>query len=153
GDAGNFLYKRIVEVDASAASNILGTGYDLEKGAPGQISLPRAGLPTNVVAVISRDLVDILNASQLAKYGLNLAPSNQNINTLSEKWEGLGVIPLNDPAAPNDYLLLVGNDNDFRAPVVYHNGQPVGTNAFSSDNVLLAYRIGADAIAPTVVCP
>jgi hypothetical protein len=153
GDAGTLLYKRIVEVDASHASSILGTGYDLEKGAPGQLSLPRASLPTNIVPVVSRDLVDLLNATQLAKFGLNLAPSNQNINTLSEKWEGLGVVPLNDPAAPNDYLLLIGNDNDFRAPVVYHNGQPVGTNAFGSDNVLLAYRIGADAIAPTIVCP
>jgi len=153
GDAGNLLYKRIVEVDASNASNILGTGYDLEKGAPGQISLPRAGLPSNVVAVTSRDLVDILSATQLAKYGLNLAPSNQNLNTISEKWEGLAVIPLNDPQAPNDYLLLIGNDNDFRAPVVYHNGQAVGTNAIVSDNVLLAYRVGADLIAPTIVCP
>ena len=153
GDAGTLLYKRIVEVDASNATSILGTGYDLEKGAPGQISLPRIGLPSNIVAVTSRDLVDMLSASQLGKFGLNLAPSNQNINTLSEKWEALAVVPLNDPAAPSDYLLLVGNDNDFRAPVVYHNGQVVGTNAFGSDNVLLAYRIGADAIAPTIVCP
>jgi len=153
GDPGNFLYKRIVEVDASNASNILGTGYDLEKGAPGQISLPRAGLPSNVVAVASRDLVDLLNASQLAKYGLNLAPSNQNINTLSEKWEALATIPLNDPAAPNDYLVLVGNDNDFRAPVVYHNGVAVGTNEIFSDNVLLAFRVGADSTPPTIVCP
>jgi hypothetical protein len=153
GDPGNFLYKRIVEVDASGASNILGTGYDLEKQAPGQISLPRAGLPSNVVAVVSRDLVDMLNPSQLAKYGLNLAPSNQNMNTLSEKWEALATIPLNDPAAPNDYLLLIGNDNDFRAPIVYHNGVAVGTNAFGADNMLLAFRIGADAIAPTITCP
>jgi hypothetical protein len=153
GDAGPLLYKRIVEVDASGATSILGTGYDLEKGAPGQISLPRAGLPSNVVAVTSRDLVDMLNASQLAKFGLNLAPSNQNSNTLSEKWEGVGVIPLNDPLAPNDYLLLAGNDNDFRTPVVYHNGVAVGTNAFGADNMLLAFRIGADAIAPTIVCP
>ena len=73
GDGGNFLYKRIVEVDASAASNILGTGYDLEKGAPGQLSLPRAGLPSNIVAVASRDLVDLLSATlSSAKYGLNL---------------------------------------------------------------------------------
>jgi hypothetical protein len=153
GDPGNFLYKRIVEVDASNATSILGTGYDLEKQAPGQISLPRAGLPSNVVAVTSRDLVDLLNASQLAKFGLNLAPSNQNINTLSEKWEALAVVPLNDPAAPSDYLLLVGNDNDFRAPVVYHNGVAVGTNAFGSDNVLLAFRVGEDHTAPTVACP
>lgn len=153
GDGGNFLYKRIVEVDASAASNILGTAYDLEKGAPGQLALPRSGLPSNIVAVASRDLVDMLGASQLGKFGLNLAPSNQNINTLSEKWEALAVLPLNDPAAPGDYLLLVGNDNDFKAPIVYHNGVAVGTNTSFADNMLLAYRIGADAIAPTIVCP
>jgi hypothetical protein len=153
GDPGRLLYKRIVEVDASRASNILGTGYDLEKDAPGALSLPRAGLPTNIVAMTSRDLVDLLNPTQLAKYGLNLAESNQNINTLSEKWEAMAIVPLQDPAAPNDYLLLVGNDNDFRAPVVYHNGQPVGTNTVFSDNLLLAFRIGADAIAPIITCP
>lgn len=153
GDPGNFLYKRIVEVDASGASNILGTGYDLEKGAPDQLSLPRSGLPSNIVAVASRDLVDLLNPTQLAKYGMNLAPSNQDINTLSEKWEALAMIPLNDPAAPDDYLLLVGNDNDFRSPIVYHNGVAVGTNDFGSDNLLLAFRIGADHTPPTIECP
>lgn len=153
GDPGPLLYKRIVEVDASNASNILGTGYDLEKGAPGALALPRSGLPTNIVPVTSRDLVDMLNRSQLAKFGLNTAASNQNINTLSEKWEALGILPLNDPSAPNDYLLLVGNDNDFRAPVVYHNGQPVGTNEIYADNMLLAFRIGADSTPPTIVCP
>jgi hypothetical protein len=153
GDPGPLLYKRIVEVDTSNASNILGTGYDLEKGAPGQLSLPRSGLPSNVVAVASRDLVDLLNPSQLAKYGLNLASSNQNANTVCEKWEGLGVIPLNDPAAPNDYLLLVGNDNDFKASVVYHNGVPVGTNDVTIDMILLAFRIGEDHTPPTLVCP
>jgi Esterase-like activity of phytase len=33
GDPGTLLYKRIVEVDATSATSILGTGYDLEKGA------------------------------------------------------------------------------------------------------------------------
>lgn len=153
GDAGPLLYKRIVEVDASAASNILGTGYDLEKGAPGALALPRSGLPSNVVAVTSRDLVDLLNPAQLANYGLNTLASNQTANTLSEKWEALAALPLNDPAAPNDYLLLVGNDNDFRAPLVYHNGQIVGTNTVFADNMLLAYRIGADSTPPSIVCP
>jgi hypothetical protein len=153
GDPGPLLYKRIVEVDATSATSILGTGYDLEKGAPGALALPRSSLPTNIVAVTSRDLVDLLNTTELAKFGLNTAASNQNINTLSEKWEGLGIVPLNDPQAPSDYLLLVGNDNDFRAPVVYHNGQPVGTNTVISDNMMLAFRIGADNTPPTIVCP
>ena len=153
GDAGRLLYKRIVEVDATSATSILGTGYDLEKGAPGALALPRSGLPSNVVAVTSRDLVDMLNTSQLAKFGLNAAPSNQNMNTLSEKWEAMAVIPLNDPMAPNDYLLLVGNDNDFRAPFVYHNGVIVGTNTVFADNMLLAFRIGSDTTPPTIACP
>jgi hypothetical protein len=153
GDPGPLLYKRIVSIDVSAASNLIGTGYDLEKGAPGQLSLPRAGLPSNVVAATSRDLVDLLNPTQLAKYGLNLASSNQNANTVCEKWEGMAVIPLNDPAAPNDYLLLVGNDNDFKAPVVYHNGVAVGTNDVIIDMMLLAFRIGEDHVAPMLTCP
>ena len=31
GDPGPFLYKRIVEVDVARASNLIGTGYDLER--------------------------------------------------------------------------------------------------------------------------
>lgn len=153
GDPGPFLYKRVVEVDASAASNILGTGYDLEKGAPGQLSLPRSGLPTNITAVASRDLVDIINPAQLARFGLNVEPTNHNANTISEKWEGLAVLPLNDPAAPNDYLLLVGNDNDFKAGQVFHNGVLVGTNEVVVDVMLLAFRIGEDHTAPTLSGP
>ena len=154
GDLGTQLYKRIVMVDATAASNILGTGYDLEKGAPGQLTLPRSTVPTNITVVTSRDLVDMLNVSQLAKFGLNVEPTNQTVNTISDKWEGMSILPLNDPAAPNDYLLLVGNDNDFRASVVYHNGVAVGTNAdFSNDTMMLAFRVGEDHIAPTLTCP
>ena len=152
GDAGPILYKKVVLADVSAASNILGTGYDLEKGAPGQTSLGRNALPTGVIPATRRELVDIADRNQLAKFGLNVSPTWNN-NTLSEKWEGLAVIPLNDPAAPNDYLLLIGNDNDFKAPLVYHNGVVVGTNEITIDNTLLAFRIGADATAPSIVCP
>jgi hypothetical protein len=154
GDLGTQLYKRVVTVDVSAASNILGTGYDLEKGAPGHIALPRSTIPTNITVAASQDLVNMLNVSQLAKFGLNVAPTNQNNNTLPDKWEGLARLPLNDPAAPSDYLLLVGTDNDFRASFVFHNGVIVGTNAdFANDTMLLAFRIGEDHIAPTLTCP
>ncbi|MBI5387860.1 MAG: esterase-like activity of phytase family protein [Verrucomicrobia bacterium] len=152
GDSGPILYKRVVLADVSQASNILGTGYDFEKGAPGQLSLPRATLPSNIVAAARVDLVDLADAQQLAKFGLNTR-TNWDNNTLTEKWEGLAVIPLNDPNAPNDYLLLVGNDNDFKAPLVYHNGQIVGTNDVTLDSMLLAFRIGEDHIPPTVACP
>ena len=108
GDPGPILYKKVVLADLNGASNIINTGYDLEKEAPGQISLPRTTLPTNLVAVTRTDLVDFANPAQLAKFGLN-TQTNWDANTLSEKWEGLAILPLNDPVAPNDYLLgLVG---------------------------------------------
>ena len=152
GDPGPILYKSVVLADVSNASNIIDTGYDLEKGAPGQLSLPRTGLPSNIVAAARQDLVDIADRRQLAKFGLNVN-TNWDNNTISEKWEGLAVIPLNDPMAPNDYLLLIGNDNDFRAPMVYHNGVVVGTNDIVTDNILLAFRIGEDHVPPTITCP
>jgi hypothetical protein len=48
GDPLPVLYKRVIKADISAATSLLaipGTPYDLEKGAPGQLSLPRASLP------------------------------------------------------------------------------------------------------------
>ncbi len=135
-------YKRIVLATTEGASNLAGTAYDLERGAPGQISLPATGstLPGGLTAVARQDFVDLLEPAQLAKFGLNTS-TNQDVNSLCEKWEALSLIPLKDAANPDDYLLLVGNDNDFKGEVVYHNGVPVGTNAVTVDLMLLAYRV------------
>jgi 5'-nucleotidase / UDP-sugar diphosphatase len=135
-------YKRIVLASTAPASNIAGTAYDLERSAPGQVSLPTTGttLPTGITPAARLDFVDLLDAAQLAKFGLNTS-TNQDVNSLCEKWEALSLIPLKDAANPNDYLLLVGNDNDFKADVVYHNGAVVGTNAVQVDIMLLAYRV------------
>jgi 2',3'-cyclic-nucleotide 2'-phosphodiesterase (5'-nucleotidase family) len=135
-------YKKVVVASTVGASNLAGTAYDLERGAPGQLSLPATGssLPPGLTAVARQDLVDLLDPAQLAKFGLNTR-TNQDANSLSEKWEALSLIPLRDGAQPDDYLLLLGNDNDFKAEVVYHNGVPVGTNAVPVDIMLLAYRV------------
>ena len=137
---GPSTYKRIVLASIAGASNILNTPYDLEKGAPGQVSLPASGLPADIKPVQRFDLVDLIDPAQLAKFGLNNS-TNQDGNTLSEKWEGLAIAPLNDPAAPHDHLLLAMNDNDFKAPVVYHNGVAVGTNDVPVDTMMLAFRV------------
>lgn len=135
-------YKRVVLASTEGASNLAGSGYDLAKGAPGQLSLPTTGtsLPSGISAVQRQDFVDLLDAGQLAKFGLNTS-TNQDQNSLSEKWEGMAIIPLKDPAQPDDYLLLLGNDNDFKSEVVYHNGVPVGTNTVTVDIMILAYRV------------
>ena|GEM_PF-3427756 len=142
GDTGNgALYKKVNLVDVSTATNIAGTGYDLEPGTTGALSLPKSGaLPTGLNAATRQDFVDLLDTAQLSKFGLNINnPPDQN--SLAEKWEGLALIPLRDLAAPDDYLMLVGNDNDFKTANVFHNGSIVGTNSFNVDNMILAYRV------------
>jgi phosphodiesterase/alkaline phosphatase D-like protein/2',3'-cyclic-nucleotide 2'-phosphodiesterase (5'-nucleotidase family) len=146
---GPSTYKRIVLASTAGASNILNTPYDLEKGAPGQVSLPAATLPPDITPVQRFDFVDLLDPAQLARFGLNNSAA-QDANTLSEKWEGLALVPLNDPAAPEDQLLLVMNDNDFKAPVVYHNGVVVGTNDVPVDTMMLAFRVALPAYGAAV---
>lgn len=150
-------YKKLVLFSTEGASNLAGSAHDLEKGAPGQLPLPATGtaLPDGLAPVTRQDFVDLLDPVQLAKFGLN-ANAEYDANTLSEKWEALSLIPLNDAANPDDYLLLVGNDNDFFAPVTYHNGVPVGTNDVAVDLMLLAYRVtlpGVGAPRPANAAP
>lgn len=133
-------YKRVVLASTVGATNILNSPYDLERGAPGQISLPATGLPAAIRPVARQDFVDLLDAAQLAKFGLH-ASAPHDTNTISEKIESLSLIPLHDASAPHDQLLLLINDNDFKAPVVYHNGVAIGTNDLALDSLLLAYRV------------
>jgi 2',3'-cyclic-nucleotide 2'-phosphodiesterase (5'-nucleotidase family) len=133
-------YKQIVLATTVGASNIIDSPYDLERSAPGQTSLAAGTLPQDIAPMPRLDLVNILDAAQLAKFGLNNS-TNQDQNTLSEKWEALSLMPLKDPAAPNDFLLLVMNDNDFKASVVIHNGVEVGRNTEAVDNMILGYRV------------
>lgn len=48
---------------------------------------------------------------------------------------------MQDAGNPDDLSVLVGNDNDFKAPQTIHNGQVVGTNGVVVDHMLLAYRV------------
>jgi hypothetical protein len=136
------IHKKIVLFSTEGASNIAGSDYDMQKGSPGHIGLPATDLPPSIKPVKRQDFIDLLDARQLAKYGLSAITNPQeDINALTDKWEALGLIPLADPQFPNDHLLLVGNDNDFKAPLVFHNGQIIATNAVSPDIMLLAYRV------------
>lgn len=149
------IYKSVVLVNTHDATNIANTGYDLERGAPQALSLPIDALPSNIAPVSRQDFVSIINSNELSRFGLNLH-TNKDLNTLCEKWEGMGLVPLGEANAPDDYLLLLFNDNDFTAPTVYHNGVVVGTNATTIDNMILAYRVtlpGVDAASPANILP
>jgi hypothetical protein len=124
------VFKSIALVSTANATNLAGTIYETGytptvTGTAGTLA-PIAG----IVAATTTDFVNLLNANQLARFGLNMntvstlgaasllvspgvAVTPQNVNSLSEKWEALSVVPCLDAANPNDYFLLVGNDNDF----------------------------------------
>jgi hypothetical protein len=145
-------FKQITLVDVSLATNLVGGPYAQERGANGQINLPFGSTPTDnaatttvneaVVPATVANFIDLIDPAELAKFNLNVnSHALSDANTLSEKWEGLAIVPLNDPSFPDDYLVLTANDNDFKAGTVYHNGRVVGTNAVTVDNMVLAYRV------------
>lgn len=132
-------YKSVVRADLRGAQNILGSTYDQVNDTTGQTDFP-LGMAISVTPVQREDLVNLLDANQLAKFGLNVNGTADE-NSISEKWEGLGLIPNLSTRATDDFYLLVGNDNDFLASEIIHNGQIVGTSPFTQDNLMLAYSV------------
>lgn len=129
------LYRSILVYDISSATNIAGTAYD----TPTTPIAPGGVLAAGIVPATSAVLVDLNNAAQLAKFGLNNGPVD-NVNTLSEKWEALALVPAFDPGAPNDWFLFVGNDNDFITTNGFQDGAPYAA-ALDNDNMVLVYRV------------
>src|SRR5712691_12912599 len=79
--------------------------------------------------------------AQLSKFGLHNGEPNDR-NNLSEKWEGMALVPALDPANPRDFFLFVTNDNDF----ITQNGYQVGAayrdaSGADVDTMFLVYRI------------
>lgn len=141
GDPGQSVYKSIVLASTVGATDILGTGYDLERGAPGQVSLPRGDLPASIQPMNRVDVINLLDPAQLGRFGMSNS-AVRDANSITEKWEGLSIVRLGDPDAPGDFLLLVGNDNDFAATPTIHNGVAVGSAPAVIDTMIMAWRIG-----------
>ena len=163
------VFKSIALVSTANATNLAGTvyetGYTSAVTGTGSTLAPVAG----IVAATTTDFVNLLNVNQLARFGLNMntistlgaasllvspgvTVTPQNANSLSEKWEALSVVSCLDAANPNDYFLLVGNDNDFITPTGTMLGQSYngvvtptsGTGAaetVENKNRILVYRV------------
>jgi hypothetical protein len=130
------LYRRVELLDTSQATNIAGTPYDdTIPVAPGG-KLAAGVTPARLVPFI-----DINDNRELGRLGLHNGEPNDRTN-LSEKWEGMGLVPVLDPAHPRAFFLLVANDNDFITQSGFQAGaaykDPSGVDI---DTVLLVYRI------------
>ncbi|MCY7305903.1 MAG: PEP-CTERM sorting domain-containing protein [Rhodoferax sp.] len=140
------MFKSILLADLSTATNINGM-FD----GTGAAVAPGGVLNPSVTAVSWTEALNMLGkltptgASELSKFGLNLNAGNGDINTLSEKWEAMGLVPVGD--GTGDFFLIVGNDNDFQSATgKYLNAANVLVpyNAgLENDSVVLAYRVTA----------
>jgi hypothetical protein len=126
------LLRRVDVIDIAAATNILGQPYE------GQIA-PAGVLNPAITAATVQQLLNINDNAELARFGL-VNGVVAGLDNLSEKWEGLALLPALDPSAPNDYFLFVANDNDFittdgfQAGATYNGG-------FENDTTFLAWRV------------
>jgi len=135
-DSATSRYRSIDLLDTSRATNIAGSRYD------GTVPVaPNGKLVDGVVPATLTPYIDINETAELQKFGLHNGEPNDR-NNLSEKWEGMALVPALDPANPNDYFLFVTNDNDF----ITQNGYQAGTaykdpSGLEIDTMILVYRI------------
>ncbi|HEY7663191.1 MAG TPA: esterase-like activity of phytase family protein [Xanthobacteraceae bacterium] len=129
-------YRSIELLDTAGATNIAGSPYD------GTVPVaPDGKLAKGVKPATLTRYIDINDNVELRKFGLHNGEPNDR-NDLSEKWEGMTLVPALDPDSPNDYFLFISNDNDFITRNGYQAGAAYGdARGREVDTMLLAYRI------------
>lgn len=131
------LLRQVQVVDLESATNVLGAAYESQV-APGGVLNPAIQPAARTL------LLDINNRSQLNRFGLTNGLQD-NFENLSEKWEGLALLPALDPDRPDDWFLFIANDNDFattagfQAGAAYNDGKDL-------DTMFLAYRVTISAV-------
>jgi len=126
------LYRQVDVVDLRGATNIVGEPYE-NQIAPGGVLNPA------ITPAVLSPWLDINDNSELNRFGLSNGLIDGFYN-LSEKWEGLALLPALDPSAPFDWFLFVANDNDFLTTDGFHAGEPYRAE-FDIDTMFLAYRV------------
>lgn len=159
GNANAIAFKSVLLVDTAGATNIAGTSYSTGT-TPISTSAASNGsgqLVSGITPVKQVELVNMLNNTQLAKFGINTTTRPSTQYTLSEKWEAMGLVPVLEEGNPHDFFLLIGNDNDFVSHDIDAAGVTDANAALNSatagtgdnDNVILIYRL----TLPTYIDP
>ena len=132
----NPVYKSVLLIDTAGATNIAGTPFETTTTpiAPGGV------LNSTITPVSQVEVVNILNTTQLGKFGININNAAPTRLTLTEKMEGMALLPALDENAPQDFFLLVANDNDFLSSTCTVGGQNCA-QPVNSDALVLSYRM------------
>ena len=154
----NPVYKSVLLIDTTGATNIAGTPFETTTTpvAPGGV------LNSTITPVSQVEVINILNTTQLGKFGININNTAPTRLTLTEKMEGMALLPALDENAPQDFFLLVANDNDFLSSTCTVGGQNCA-QPVNSDALVLSYRMtlptyvdsqylqSMNAVAPTTI--
>jgi hypothetical protein len=126
------LYRQVDIVDFSAATNLLGT--------PDEAQIAPLGiLKPGITPATLTPWLNINDEAELGRFGLtSVGPNTPNF--LSDKWEGLALLPVLDPSAPYDFFLFVGNDNDFLTTNGFQVGEAYDAG-IDNDTLFLVYRV------------
>jgi hypothetical protein len=131
------VYKSVLLVDTHGASNLTGTTYENSTASV----LGEGGvLRQDIRPAAWKPLVNLVDPSDLARFDLGIEADVKGRAQLSEKWEAMDLVPVLDPAHPDDWFLLVGNDNDFIARHCVMDGQNCDST-IDNDNRILVYRL------------
>jgi hypothetical protein len=131
------LFRNIELVDLTGATDIAGTDFD----TPAKPVAPKGVLDPSVTAAKATTFIDINDNAQLNRFGMHNGAPNDRTN-LSEKWEGMALASVLDPAAPDDYFLFLANDNDFLTQDGFQVGAAYkAANGADVDTMLQAYRV------------
>jgi hypothetical protein len=84
-------------------------------------------------------LLDINDRAQLNRFGLTNGLQD-GFENLSEKWEGMVLLPALDPERPDDHFLFIANDNDFATTDGFHAGAAYNDGK-DLDTMFLAWRV------------
>lgn len=159
GNANAIAFKSVLLVDVTGATNIAGTPYSTGTTPISTTAAANGSgaLVAGVTPVQQVELVNMLNTTQLSKFGINTKTNPSTQFTLSEKWEAMGLAPVLEESAPQDFFLFIGNDNDFVSDDIDAAGVTNANAALNSptagvgnnDNVMMVYRL----TLPTYVDP
>ncbi len=143
GTTNPFVYKSVLLVDTSGATNLAGTAFETsyQPLAPGGV------LNSSITPVLQAQFINILNTTQLGRFGVSLGNTLSDASRLSEKWESLGLAPALDASAPTDYFLFVGNDNDFQTQAGSMQGRTFDAG-LENANAVLVYRVTLPTYVP-----
>lgn len=141
------VYKTVVLVDINVGgpTNIVNDAARNAEGGTITSNGVSGVLDPTITPLKWVEAVNMLNTNQLAKFNVQYDTGTGQVSklTMGEKWEGMSLVPANDPTAPNDYFLFVGNDNDFLTSAGVMKG-PDGTNVtYNGFNGYPANRVPA----------